>query len=66
MVIIQYTKTLYPATLQGTQMANEMAHILKEQGCFLSRNMDTNYIIIEAKYRFVVEEQTGENRNENN
>lgn len=61
MIIVEYRRTLYPQIPQGIKMANEMEAKLKEQGCFVGRAEDTQSIIINSFYRFVVEdEKSGE------
>lgn len=38
-------------------MADYMENKLKQQGCFLRRSEGTEFITIEANYRFVIEDE---------
>ena len=57
MIITEYSKTIYPQTIQGRKMADEIELKLKSQGCFISREEDTVGIVLRSRYIFVVEDE---------
>ena len=50
-------KTIIPQTIQGIEFANQYEERLKAQGFFNGRAEDTQSIVINAVYRFVISEE---------
>lgn len=61
MTITKLEKTIIPQTLEGVKFANCYERQLKEQHCFRARKEDTQAIIIEAEYLYILESGALEN-----
>ena len=58
MTVTTYQKTIIPQGLLGQQYAEYLECHLRDNGTFISRNEDTQAIVIEHVYHCIIEDIT--------